>query len=136
VPCPDKQKVAQWMKDNAQASSTGDCAKVCRQGLEAGGFDPEGRPRHAGDYGPFLLSRGAGEVPTEGYQPEVGDIAVFAKNSDHPFGHVQIYDGSNWTSDFRQKGFNPYKKPETAGAATVYRFPNSREPIVITADRP
>jgi hypothetical protein len=136
VPCPDKARVAEWMSENASAKSVGACAAYCRRGLEAGGFDSEGRPGHAGDYGPFLLSRGAGEVPLENYSPEMGDIAVFGKNDAHPFGHVQIYDGEQWVSDFKQRGFNPYRDPSSAGEHTVYRFPNSNAPIVTTAEKP
>lgn len=124
------------MRDNAGTKSVGECAKFCRRGLEAGGFDTEGRPRHAGDYGQFLLSRGAGEVPSENYSPEMGDIAVFSKNEAHPFGHIQIFDGEQWVSDFRQRGFNPYRDPSSAGEHRVYRFPSSNAPIVITAERP
>ena len=132
VACPDKEKVATWMRDNAQAESKGRCANSCRRGLESGGLDSDGHPVSAGDYGPFLLDKGAGVVPSANYTAEVGDIAVFGKTDKHPNGHLQIYDGKNWISDFKQNGFNPYRDKKSAGASTVYRFPGTATPIVIT----
>jgi hypothetical protein len=132
VPCPDKEKVAQWVTENAGTSSRGECAKQCRRALEAGGFDSEGRPGSAGDYGPFLIERGAGAVPAEGYTPETGDMAVFEKNATHPHGHIQIFNGTQWVSDWAQRNFNPYRRPETAGKATIYRFPGMLPAVVIT----
>jgi RHS repeat-associated protein len=136
VPCPDKDKVVKWMQDNAGSKPTGKCAHVCRLGLDEGGFDSGGQqPIAAGDYGPFLLGRGAGEVP-EGKAAEAGDIAVFDKTATHKYGHIQIFDGKQWLSDFKQKGFIPYRDKASAGAHTLYRFPGTLPPIVVHPDTP
>ena len=131
VECPDKAKVATWMRDSAQTESKGRCGNYCRRGLEAGGMDSEGHPVDAGDYGPFLLQKGAGAVSSVNYTAEMGDVAVFAKTTAHSNGHIQIYDGTNWISDFRQNGFNPYRDPKTAGASTIYRFPGTLPAVVV-----
>jgi RHS repeat-associated protein len=125
VPCPDKEKVVQWMRENAHERSRGQCARYCRMGLEAGGFDSTGRPVSAGDYGPFLKSRGAQEVPSKDYMPQMGDIVVFGKTQAHPHGHTAIYDGTQWISDFKQRDMNPYRNRESAGRHTIYRFPDN-----------
>jgi hypothetical protein len=90
--------------------------------LQAGGLDTSGHPVSAGDYGPFLERLGAVVVPNENYVPQAGDIAVFARNAAHPHGHIQIYDGNQWISDFKQRNFNPYKDPKSAGPHKIYRF--------------
>ena len=113
------------MQENAGAQSHGKCATFCRRGFEAGGFDSFGRPRDAGDYGPFLRRRGAEVVSEKDYVPERGDIVVFQKTKVHPAGHIEIYDGKEWSSDFKQKHMAPYRDPRSAGAHTIYRFPDN-----------
>jgi hypothetical protein len=109
---------------------SGRCAHYCRLGLEAGGFgkSDDARPVYAGDYGPFLTKRGASQVaegvemvPGKDYVPQQGDVAVFARTAAHIAGHVQIYDGTQWISDFKQARFSPYHEPEPY---KIYRFPD------------
>jgi hypothetical protein len=40
---------------------------------------------------------------------QVGDIMVYGKSAKHKYGHVQIYDGTNWISDFVQRTDKPYR---------------------------
>lgn len=42
------------------------------------------------------------------YNYKKGDIVVFDAIGKHTSGHVQIYNGSKWISDFEQKKFYPY----------------------------
>jgi RHS repeat-associated protein len=123
VPCPDMEAVVEHMRRNALETSDSRCATFCRLGLEAGGFDSRGHPISAGDYGPFLLSRGAEGIPLETYLPQMGDIVVFGKNTDHKDGHIAIFDGQIWISDYRQRNMNPYKDQASAGPTSIYRFP-------------
>jgi uncharacterized protein RhaS with RHS repeats len=131
VPCPpkaagglDKDKLVKWMKEHVQDSSTGHCARACKEGLKAGGLNTETPPELAKDYGPFLVKNGASVVSAENYTPQKGDIAVFSGNDKHQSGHIQVYVGEDkWISDFRQKHFSPYKDPATTPPSTVYRFP-------------
>jgi hypothetical protein len=111
------------MQENAGDQSTGRCANFCRRGLEAGGFDSRGRPTSAGDYGEFLTSRGANRIESAEYEPQAGDIVVFGKTARHPHGHIAIFDGQQWISDFKQRDVVPYRDRTSAGPRAFYRFP-------------
>jgi len=39
--------------------------------------------------------------------PVKGDIAVMESFANHPHGHIQMYNGTQWVSDFRQNNFWP-----------------------------
>ena len=41
-------------------------------------------------------------------QPQVGDVVVYNRTSNRPHGHIQIFDGRDWVSDFRQNSISPY----------------------------
>jgi len=98
---------------NRKASGTyrksliGRCAKYVRLALEDGGMKTDGRPVSAKDYGPFLLKKGFKEI--SGGNDKPGDIVVFegfkGPKSNHPDGHIQMYNGNDWVSDFIQTGF-------------------------------
>jgi hypothetical protein len=117
-------RLADWLDAHALAHSSNRCAKFCRQGLEAAGVDTEDRPQSgdAGDYGPFLLRHGAHIVTLDGYTPQVGDTVVFEKTELHPHGHIEMYDGRQWVSDFAQHGFSPYRDLAGTPPFTIYRL--------------
>ncbi len=118
----DIDKFVKYMVDHAARGSKGDCAKACREGLEAAGIDTKDRPGDAKDYGPFLTRHGAEPVPEKDYKPQKGDIAVFDGNKQHPHGHVQVFDGKGWVSDFTQgEKFSPYDV-KTTPPSKIYRF--------------
>jgi hypothetical protein len=123
VPCPDMQTAIKTLQDSAHAKSQGQCAHNVRIALDAGGLDTGDRPDSAKYYGAFLQRHGAVVVTSDHYQAQAGDIAVFLGNADHPAGHVQMYDGSVWISDFKQPSFDPYSRAHPGGASTIYRFP-------------
>jgi len=92
--------------------------------LAAGGFDDlsAGGP-NAKDYGPKLTdtNHGGYVVPLEGYQPQAGDVVVFESILEHKNGHIEIYDGNKWFSDFDQgQQMYPYR---ATTPCVVYRFP-------------
>lgn len=95
----------------ASDTSVGLCAKYVRLALEDGGMNTWGktkveqRPNSAKDYGPFLTYKGFTEVPDGDYQK--GDIAVIESFKNNPHGHIEMYNGENWVSDFVQKTFYP-----------------------------
>ena len=70
----------------------------------------------AKNYVYYLPKKGFNEVPQENYVPLAGDIVViqsYTGGSVH--GHIQMYNGEAWVSDFVQKDFWPgsgYKKNE------------------------
>ena len=89
------------------------CAMYIRLGLESGGLNTSRHPIDAGDYGPFLINKGFGIVNPVDYNPNLGDIAVFNKTLQHPYGHIQAYNGTQWLSDYKQDYFIPYKSQLT-----------------------
>lgn len=90
------------LSDYALSSSSGYCARHVRLALEAGGLSTEGRPIAATDYDSYLLSIGFSVVDTSSYTPQAGDIVVHEAVSGHPYGHIAMYDGDHWISDFTQ----------------------------------
>jgi hypothetical protein len=89
--------------------AVGYCASNVQQALKAGGVSGAGHPAEARQYGPYLLSKGFISVPQEGYQPQKGDIVVIQPDpnsaSQVRYGHIAMYDGSQWISDFKQRDF-------------------------------
>ncbi|WP_407269045.1 hypothetical protein [Tenacibaculum maritimum] len=70
-----------------------------------------GRPNAAADYVSFLPKKGFKEVQVFDDNYQKGDIAVFERfqgvKKYHKYGHIQIYNGENWVSDFVQKTLYP-----------------------------
>ena len=101
----------------AQDCSSGKCATFVRIALQAGGINTSDRPAStvsAKNYGPYLLKKGFNLVNPNGYTPVAGDVAVFDGFSGHPNGHIEMYNGNQWISDFKQNYFTPgpaYRKP-------------------------
>ncbi len=119
----DKDKFVSYMDEHAKDSSQHQCAAYCRKGLEAGGLDTSDRPQDAKDYGLFLIKHGASAVSQDNYKPQKGDIAVFQGNAAHSHGHVEVYDGKQWISDYKQNNFSPYQT--NVPPSRVYRFPDN-----------
>ena len=120
----NKSKLSEWMDDHALTRSSHHCAMYCRMGLEAAGLNTADRPQSgdAGDYGPFLLRHSAQIVSPDSYVPQVGDVVVFDKTDRHPYGHIEMYDGSHWVSDFMQHSISPYHDAGTTPPFTIYRL--------------
>ena len=53
-------------------------------------------------YSKTLPQMGFQEVSTNNYTPQRGDISVVPSNCKHPFGHIAVYNGKQWVSDFKQ----------------------------------
>ena len=93
----------------AHSRTIGLCARYVRQALQSAGYDFTPNPS-AYQYATrgTLAQAGFVKLSNDNYQPQVGDVAVFNRSSKNPHGHIQIYDGSQWVSDFRQSKFSPY----------------------------
>jgi hypothetical protein len=119
-----KNRLIEWMDKHAHVRSLHLCAMFFRRGLEAAGVSTADRPASgdAADYGPYLLSHGAQEVPLDSYEPQAGDTAVFDRSELHPFGHIEIFDGERWVSDFVQHGFSPYEDASSTPSFKIYRL--------------
>lgn len=65
-------------------------------------------PANGGLMGPKLTSVGFHEQVGKGYSPKTGDVAVIAHGKGA--GHVAMWSGKEWISDFRQgASANPYR---------------------------
>jgi hypothetical protein len=138
----DIEKAVKHLDESAEVTSTGYCARYVRQAIEAGGLalDSKTRPVSAKDYGPYLERHGFSKVVIESgttYAPVKGDIVVIdpypaikdengrVVHKAQEYGHIQMWDGERWVSDFKQKSKGIYPgtgyelaKPKYA----IYRF--------------
>ncbi|WP_336215298.1 glycoside hydrolase family 19 protein [Enterobacter sp. P82] len=115
----DVQKAVQHLNEHAEASSKGYCARYVKAAISAGG-DISSWPSivSAKDYGPALIERGFNVIPaTDSFV--AGDVVIiqgFNKadfpegeiKKDHPHGHMAMFNGQQWVSDFKQNsGYYP-----------------------------
>jgi hypothetical protein len=102
-------------------AKTGHCAMRTREAIEAGGLI---LMRHASakDYGLSLRAAGFAEAPTRLGPYKKGDVVIIQPVAGHPDGHMAMFDGHTWISDFVQIDIWPggaYRK--NPPAFTVYR---------------
>jgi len=139
---------ANHIEANATETSQSKCAKRTREAIEAGGKKldipkptvPGSNSASAKDYGPSLEKAGfepvansstydpSAPVSNSIYHPQQGDVVVIQPYSGgKPHGHMQMYDGKKWTSDFTQRGFYPgsgYR--QNRPPFVIYRDPHSQ----------
>ena len=60
------------------------------------------------------------EISKKGYKPQKGDVVVFERPLGRTWkkifqwrGHIAMYNGNQWISDFKQKNMNPYRKDDS-----------------------
>lgn len=117
------------------------CAKWVRSAIDVGfGTNPNGnnsytgahgRPEWAYSYSTFLPKIGFKKVASmtsneaNSYTPQKGDIAVYkmGTKSDYP-GHICMWTGSKWCSDFKQRNMYVYGSLYTP-IIDVFRYDNS-----------
>jgi hypothetical protein len=141
-------KALKVLKENAienekKKKRRGKCARFVRIALEDGGGLHIVRPKarvvvpgdepnvHARDFGPSLVRAGFVEIIEEFngkmYPPLAGDVAVMQPyEGGNQSGHMQMYDGQYWISDYIQRGFWPgvnYAKHKPPYA--IYRYPDA-----------
>jgi hypothetical protein len=82
------------------------CVVHVKAGLAAGGVQLDGGPVSAKDYGPVLEADGFQEIP--GNAPlQAGDVVIIQSALRRPHGHMAMYNGRKWVSDFLQAGLYP-----------------------------
>ncbi|MGP4962976.1 CHAP domain-containing protein [Psychrobacter celer] len=92
----------------SHARSTGYCARYVRKALQSAGYEFTPNPS-AYQYATRGTLAQAGFTKISNDTPhQVGDVIVYDRSSRRPHGHIQIFDGNGWVSDFRQKGISPY----------------------------
>ncbi|UXZ05264.1 CHAP domain-containing protein [Moraxella nasicaprae] len=92
----------------AHGKSQGRCALYVRRALQAAGYEFTPQPSAYMYANGTLANAGFVKISNNNYVPQVGDVAVFNRSAKNPHGHIQIYDGNQWVSDFRQPKFSPY----------------------------
>jgi hypothetical protein len=92
----------------ALSRSSGYCARYVRKALQSAGYEFTPNPS-AYQYASRGTLAGAGfSKVSNNLPPQVGDVVVYDRSSKHPHGHIQIFDGGDWVSDFRQNSISPY----------------------------
>jgi hypothetical protein len=125
----DRSKSIRYLVSNAQPHSLGYCARYVREAIEAGGVI---LVRHASakDYGPSLTKVGFRSICDSNslklYRHQSGDVAVIQPIVGSPDGHMCMFGGTYWTSDFVQyHGVYPgptYRKLRPAFSIFGYPF--------------
>ncbi|MDK9362523.1 hypothetical protein [Lelliottia wanjuensis] len=140
----NKDSAISHLNANAHKHSQRNCAAYVTQAIEAGGMTiKRPAPRSglkypaAADYGKPINKKGF--VPVYTYAgngaplsdvtsvpgQQAGDVVVIQPIPGHPYGHMAMFNGTQWISDFRQEqlGFYPghaYQKLKPA--FIMYRF--------------
>jgi hypothetical protein len=109
--------------ENARLPSPGTrrCVAHVKAGLAAGGIPLEGGPLSAKDYGPILEADGFQAIGANA-PLQAGDVVVIQSAVRRPHGHMAMYNGREWISDFRQGDLYPgphYRKEQPE--YTIYR---------------
>ena len=107
------EKAVKYLNENYIRDSFGNgrCAYYVRMAIESGGITVYPRPKtgYASEFGPFLIDLGFKEIAGSSYNinsdPQKGDIAIIQPYPDQqpPAGHMTMFNGKNWISDFLQR---------------------------------
>lgn len=118
----NKQTAISHVNSRAGEHSQHACATFTREAIEAGGIRI-GSTNFAKDYGPLLERQGFTKVHG-GETVRAGDIIVIQASTASSSGHMAMFNGSIWVSDFRQNsdvypgpGYRKYKP-----AYQIYRM--------------
>lgn len=116
----------QYLVSHAKSKSTGWCARYVADALSAGGFK---FTRQASAYqyrsNGILVGMGYREIGKQSSYNK-GDITVTESNSAHPDGHIAMWSGSNWISDFVQKSEYVYSSNQPP--VHYYRYGENPDP--------
>jgi len=96
------------------------CAAHVANALMAGGIRLN-KQGSAYQYNDELPRVGFEEIPFDTV-PQIGDVAVTDRTGTHLDGHIAMWDGERWVSDFAQTGIHVYPKNE--GKIRKYRYPS------------
>lgn len=102
----NKKVAVRHLRNHAGNASQSRCAKYVRQAIEAGVIRID-RTHNAKDYGTSLIRAGFHEVPS-GATLYAGDVDVIQPHpGGNQSGHMTMYDGRRWYSDFAQRDMYP-----------------------------
>lgn len=113
-------KAARYARSHARGKSIGRCANYVATALLSSGYrftrQPSAYMYHTNN---ILTNAGFTQIdPNAQWIP--GDVIVINRFSGHPHGHICIWDGRNWISDFIQRRYTPYSNG-TPGGWALYR---------------
>lgn len=97
-----------YIVGNANKRSIKKCAMYVRLALKAGGINDSNHPAAATDYLHYLPKRGFARIREGQLQP--GDICVLPAGGTHIYGHICMYTGKVWVSDYIQTSMIVYNK--------------------------
>lgn len=112
-----------YARKHAKTKSSGYCARYVANALEYAGIKFQRQPSaYMYHTNGILKKAGFGLVSTSmsGYSPQPGDVCVIGRFNNHKHGHICIYDGKNWISDFVQRTPSPYR--DGPGPLYFYRY--------------
>jgi flagellum-specific peptidoglycan hydrolase FlgJ len=116
-------KAAKLATEKAAGKSLGYCAKYVANALQGAGFKFT-RQNSAFQYHTNGIMTGMGFVAINSTSYQIGDVVVWAAHGGAGgggvHGHIQIFNGKNWVSDFIQRSFVPGKS-YGGGKSTLYR---------------
>ena len=115
------EKAAAYVKSHSAPKSRSMCAWYVIKSMWHGGCPIGLVPAYA--YARTLPQMGFKEIPSKGnkYKPMKGDISVLPQNEESSFGHIAIYDGKQWVSDFKQKSLYPNSTYKENGHEKIFR---------------
>lgn len=114
---------SRFARERANRSSTGFCARYVANALEYAGIKFQRQPSAYMYHSNGILKKaGFGLVSTSlsGFSPQPGDVCVVGRFNNHKHGHICIYDGRNWISDYIQRNPSPYS--DGPGPLYFYRY--------------
>lgn len=117
-------KAVSYLTEHANSRSTNSCALYVRRAIEAGGCPTFGQPPSACDYDLFLPDLGFKEIENDNYSPQKGDVVVFSAIKGHKHGHICMYNGEQWISDFKQKSMYSASAYRNNGTRSYWRRPD------------
>lgn len=117
------EQAAEYATENAEEKSVGMCALYVRKAINAGGI-PLWRCGSAWRYNKVLTILNFREVAVN-EERKVGDIVVFQPIGGRKHGHIAIWNGRQWVSDFKQRNFIVHSDYTIEGAQwAIFRREN------------
>jgi hypothetical protein len=114
----NNQKAVEHAVHNVRSKSHSMCAWYVMRSLQVGGCPNGIYPAYA--YHETLPKLGFTEI--DGKTLQKGDICVLSQNSKSNFGHIAIYDGKTWYSDYKQSDVYPSKVYRKESTCHYYRL--------------
>ena len=110
------KKACDYVTAHSHERSLGKCARYVANALQAAGYkfnrQPSAYMYHTNG---ILTKMGFTCMGSTNARPQAGDVCVINRFKGHPHGHICMYNGQQWISDFRQRTASPYKAGAPGG---------------------